>query len=141
MVTAAYFRSMGISRTVSLVGSSGFAAIARKIGSDVAVPIKDTVVDSILSHLRGKSVTGIHTFAEGDLEIIEYCIPQTAPVCGKALKDISMPGIFLVLILTKGDAYGIPAGDTILEAGDNIVFLVHSAEDQKVMNMLRGEEE
>jgi trk system potassium uptake protein TrkA len=141
MVTAAYFRSMGVSRTVSLVGTSGFAAIARKIGSDVAVPIKDTVVDSILSHLRGKSVTGIHTFAEGDLEIIEYCIPPTAKICGRALKDVSMPGTFLVLILKKGSVYGIPGGDTILQAGDNIVFLVHSAQNHHVMDMLRGEGE
>ncbi|ULQ61210.1 NAD-binding protein [Brucepastera parasyntrophica] len=140
MVTAAYFKSMGVPNTVSLVSSSGFAVIARKIGCDVAVPVKDTVVDSILSHLRGKSVTGIHTFAEGDLEIIEYIIPDSAPVSGRTLKDISIPGAFLILLVNKDNAYVIPSGDTMLQAGDKIIFIVHSTENEKIMGLFRGTE-
>ena len=64
-------KTLGVKKAVCLVQSGNYAAIARNIGIDVAVPIKDALVDTILSHLRGKGVTGIHTLAEGEFEIIE----------------------------------------------------------------------
>ena len=95
MVVSAYMKSLGVNKTISLVSSSGFGEIARNIGVDVAVPIKDTVVDTIMGHLRGKSVTGVHTISDGDLEIIEYALPEDSSLVGKALKELAKPGSIL----------------------------------------------
>lgn len=138
MVTSAYCKALGVQKTISLVGSATMASIARSIGSDVAVPIKETVVDCILSHLRGGAVKSVHTFAEGDLEMVEAVIPHSAPVCGKTLKDIARPGVFLVLLVKKKKGYEIPVGDTVLEEGDKVIFIVHEDESGELLQFFGG---
>ena len=143
MVISAYLKSLGVGKTICLVPSSSFAEIARHIGVDVAIPIKDTVVDAIIGHLRGKSITGVHTVSDGDLEIIEYVMPEDSHLTGKALKDIAEPGSFLVL-LQKGkeqSEYIIPAGNTILNGGDNLVLISNMEETDKVIDYFGGSEE
>jgi trk system potassium uptake protein TrkA len=143
MVISAYLKSLGVGKTICLVPSSSFAEIARHIGIDVAIPIKNTVVDAIIGHLRGKSITGVHTVSDGDLEIIEYVMPEDSHLNGKALKDIAEPGTFLVLLLKNKDQeeYIIPAGNTILHGGDNLVLISNMEETAKVIEYFGGSEE
>ena len=128
MVTAAYLKSLGIEHTIALVASSNFAFMANNLGIDVAVPIKDAVVDSILGHLRGDSVTGIHSVSGGELEITEIILPEDWEETGTLLKEIAKPGLFVVLLVKKHnrEEYFIPSGDTELVSNDKLVVLIHS---------------
>ena len=124
----AYLKSLGIEHTIALVASSNFAFMANNIGIDVAVPIKDAVVDSILGHLRGDSVTGIHSVSGGELEITEIILPEDWEETGTLLKEIAKPGLFVVLLVKKHnrEEYFIPSGDTELVSNDKLVVLIHS---------------
>ncbi|MBR5966112.1 MAG: NAD-binding protein, partial [Treponema sp.] len=137
MVVAAYLESLGVGRSVSLVESSTFAQIARKLGVDVPVPLRDTVVDSIMSHLRGKSVTGIHTVSEGQLEIVECVLSPSSKLVGKTLLDIANPGAFLVMLEKKAGAqnYVIPIGSTILDANDQLIIISLAEETEKILKL------
>ncbi len=61
MVISAYLESLGVEKSIVLVNQSQYGNIARRLGIEVAIPMRDTLVDSIISHLHGKSVKGIHT--------------------------------------------------------------------------------
>lgn len=140
MVVSAYMKSLGVRKTISLVASAGFAEIARNIGVDVAVPIKDTVVDTIVGHLRGKSVTGVHTISDGDLEIIEYVMPEDSELAGKTLKEVANPGSFLVLLI-KGSGsqeFVIPGGSTELHTGDRLVLICNMERTPQVLEYFGG---
>lgn len=141
MVVAAYLESLGVGRSVSLVESSTFAQIARKLGVDVPVPLRDTIVDSIMSHLRGKTVTGIHTVSTGQLEIVECTLPVGSKVVGKSLLDISNPGTFLVLLEKKSGAknYVIPVGSTVLDANDQLILITLADEAQNILKLFGAE--
>lgn len=136
MVTSAYMKSLGVSKTICLVLSGSYGLIARNIGIDVAVPIKDVIVDSILSHLRGKSVTGIHTVSEGELEILEFVLLEDSAVIGKQIKHIAEPGSFLILLIQeKGKTeFIVPSGDTTLEVGDKLVVIAYIKDNKHIMN-------
>lgn len=142
MVSSAYFKSLGVSKTICLVASEGFATMARNIGVDVAVPIKDAVVDSIMSHLRGKSVFGVHTIGDGEIEIVEAEVPAGSDKAGKSLKEVAMPGVFLLLMIRKNNAteYTIPDGNTVLESGDGLVLIAYSKDNRLVMDRLTSTE-
>ena len=135
MVMAAYLESLGVKQTVSLVGSSAFAEVSRKIGIDVPVPLRDAVVDSIMSHLRGKSVKEIHTVTNGQLEIVECEVASDSKFSGKELKEISNPGTFLVLMDKKSglDQYQIVNGNARITAGDHIVLITVAENSKKVL--------
>jgi trk system potassium uptake protein len=140
MVLAAYLESLGVAKTVSLVASSAYATIARKLGIDVPVPLRDAVVDSIMSHLRGRTVMGIHTINTGDLEVIECVLPETSPYIGKTLKNISDPGVFLVMLLQKDGTgeYTIPVGNTVLSTGDRLILVTGTVETRRILDRFNG---
>lgn len=135
IVMAAYIESLGVQNSICLVSSAAFGSIARKIGIEVAVPIRDTVIDSIMSHLKGDSVSGIHSVNGGTLEIAELTISEESSVKDKALKDIAENGKFLVLMIKKSsqDSYTIASGNTILESDDKIVLITTSDENETVL--------
>ncbi len=139
MVISAYMESLGVGKTIALVAQSSFADIARKLGIEVAVPLRDTIVDSIMSHLRGKNVTGIHTISNGAFEIVECDLPSTSKFTGKALKDIASPGEYLLLLIKKigQDYYELPAGNTILAAGDHLV-IIEKTGNKKILERFSG---
>ena len=136
MVLAAYLESLGVKQTISLVGSSAFAEISRKLGIDVPVPLRAAVVDSIMSHLRGKSVKEIHTVTNGQLEIVECEVTSDSKASGKELKEIANPGSFLVLMDKKSgvDQYQIVNGNTRITAGDHIVLITVAENSRKVLS-------
>lgn len=140
MVLAAYLESLGVGKSIGLVETAAYADIARKIGIDVAIPLRDAVVDSIMSHLRGEAVTGIHSVNDGSLEIIECKVLENSPVNNKQLKEIAENGKFLILLVQKpGDMqYKIPVGNTILSSGDSVVLITTAEENQHVLEKFGG---
>ncbi|MBO4404417.1 MAG: NAD-binding protein [Treponema sp.] len=141
MIICAYFETLGVEKTVTLTASSAFTDIARKLDIEVAVPLRDSVVDSIISHLRGKTVTGVHTVCNGQFEIVECDLPEKSRYTGKTLKDISAPGEYLLLLIKKAgsELYELPQGDTVLASGDHLV-LIEKTGDKKVLEKFAGRE-
>lgn len=133
MITAAYLKTIGVRKVICLVQSCNYGMIARKIGIDVAVPIKDAVVDSILSHLHGKSVTDLHSIGDGKLEIFELTIDNQSSAVGKHLRDFSVIN-FLVLLIAKKDSnnYVVPTAETLFEGGDRIVLIADRQKKDKI---------
>lgn len=140
MILAAYLEGLGVKQSISLVTSSEFGVIATKLGVDVPVPLRDAVVDSIMSHLRGKAVKEIHTVS--DLEIAECEISALSKMCGKVLKDISSQGKYLVLMRkSRGEEnYEIAGGNTEINAGDHIVLIAPGESSKKILEMFAGKE-
>lgn len=138
LVVSAYLESLGVEKTIALVAQSQYGNIARKLGIDVTIPIRDTLVDSIVSHLYGKSVTGIHTISDGSLEIVECDLPMNCEFAGRQLKDIAAPGEFLILLIKKQNGkYEIPQGNTVLSPNDHLV-LIERTGDKKILEKFTG---
>lgn len=132
MVVSAYLESLGVEKTIALVAHSAFGDIARKLGVDVAVPVRDTLVDSIMSHLHGKSVTGIHTVSNGAFEIVECDLPSSSKLVGKTLKEIADPGNYLMLLVKNREttATNCPS-ETLFLTQATILFLLSRQEIAK----------
>lgn len=134
LVIAAYLKSRGVKRTIALTASGEFDDVARKLGVDVAVPMRDTVVDSIISHLRGKSVKSIHTVCNRMFEIVECDISAAGRAAGKSLQELAPNGAYLVLLVRDpGIAkFKIPNGTTVLQAGGRAVLAVRAGDNQVI---------
>ena len=111
------------------------------MGVDVAVPIRDTVVDSIMSHLHGENVKEVHTVSTGGFEIIDCDIPSKSLVIGKQLKEIAKPGKFLMLLIQKSGSsgYDIMNGNTSLNVGDHVVLIQESG-SKEILELISGKD-
>lgn len=141
MVLSAYLESLGVRQSISLVSSSSFVTVADKLGVDVAIPLRDSVVDSIMSHLRGKSVKEIHTITNGKLEVVECEISANSKIKDKTLREISNPGTFLVLMIKKvgQNEYSIVDGNTQVRQNDRIVLISEAENSKKVLLYFAGD--
>ncbi|MDR3338273.1 MAG: NAD-binding protein [Treponema sp.] len=142
IITAVYLKSRGVSRTIALVTSPGYAPIARQLGVDVVVPMKSVVVDSILSHLMGRAVTRVHRLGDGSINILELETGADAPVADKPLKDCSLPPGTLVMLVNRKELSFIPQGNHLINAGDRIVLIAkkgNEAEIGRLFNASAGE--
>lgn len=140
MILAAYLEKMGVKQSISLVSSSKFVTVADLLGVDVAVPLQDSVVDTIMSHLRGKSVKGIHTVTNGHLEIVECEVSNDSKATGKTLREIANPGNYLLLMSRKSgfDEYKIADGNTTIYTGDHVVLITVAENSKKILSYFTG---
>ena len=141
LVTAAYLKSRGVKKTIALTAHSSYGDIARKLGVDVAVPMRGTVVDSIRGRLRGGRVDAVHSVCNRRFEIVEGYVAPKSSVVGKRLQDVMDLGSFLVLLHRPADgaAYEVPRGGTVLEADAHVV-LITAAGDTRLVSRFCGKE-
>ena len=128
LVAAAYLKSRGVGRTVALTASSSFDEIARKLGIDVAVPLRDAVVDAISGHLRGRNVLSVHSVCNRRFEIVECEIQPGSRAAGRPLRELSLPGEYLLLLVRRPgeSAFETPSGRTVLPEGGRVVLVMRA---------------
>jgi trk system potassium uptake protein TrkA len=132
IITAVYLKSRGVDRTIALVSGSGYAAIARQLGVDVVIPMKSVVVDSIISHLMGRRVRGVHRLGDGSIGIIEVEIGPQAPVTDTSLTEFRLSAGGLVMLVNRGAQSFIPRGDYVFTAGDRIILIAKNGSDAEI---------
>jgi trk system potassium uptake protein TrkA len=132
IITAVYLKSRGVGRAVALVTGSGYAAIARRLGVDVVIPIKSAVVDSILSHLMGGGVKGVHRLGDSGIGVIEVEVGRDAPAAETPLTEFHLAEGGLVMLVTREEGSFIPRGDYVFKAGDHITLLSKNGNEPEI---------
>ncbi len=132
LVTAAYMKSKGVKKTITLTANSAYGSIANKLGVDVAVPMRGSVVDAIMGHLRGKNVMSLHSVCSRRFEIVEGVIPPNAAVAGKTLSGLTETVLSDSLVLlyraSDGESWSVPGGGTVMEPGSSVFLIVRSGD-------------
>ena len=143
LVTAAYMKSRGVTKTIALTSNSSYGEIARKLGVDVAVPMRGAVVDAVMGHLRGRHVQSVHSVSNRTFEIIEGCISPKSHAAGRTLRELmeKHPGETLVLLHQPGNAsaYDVPHGSTALAPDEKVVLIVRSGDVKAAGRFFGGE--
>jgi trk system potassium uptake protein TrkA len=129
IIAAIYLKSLGVRRAIALVLSPGHKTIALQLGVDVAIPLKSVVVDSILSHLMGRGISGVHNIGDGSVSIIKLEIGSDSPAAEKNIKEFHFSQNGLVMLVNRGETSFIPQGDYIFKAGDKIVLIVKNGNE------------
>ena len=98
------------------------------------IPMRGTVVDSILSHLSGRNVSAIHSVCNRSFEIVEGDISDKSRFAGKKLRELSdLNGEFLLLLARNSSgATAMPNGETALDAGSHVVLIVRSGDTRLI---------
>ncbi len=68
---------------------------------------------------------------EGKVMLTELVVKDASQACGKALRDIVLPGGVLVASILRGEEVIVPQGGTQLQAGD-LILVISQPENQAV---------
>ncbi|MDR0387823.1 MAG: Trk system potassium transport protein TrkA [Treponema sp.] len=132
IITAVYLKSRGVDRAVAMVTGPGYAAIARRLGVDVVIPMKTVVVDSILSHLMGGGVTEVHRLGDGSVDIIEVEIRKDVPAADTSIAAFRLSAGGLLMLVNRGGDSFIPRGDYVFKEGDRIVLITKTGSHAEI---------
>lgn len=142
LLTAAYLKLRGVTKAIALTLDSAFGGIAAKLGIDVTVPMRDVVIDTIMSHLRGRNIKAVHSVGARKFEIVSCEVSSKGDVVGRKLKDIDELKGSLVLLIRQPEnsGYEIPNGGTELREGAFVVLIMPSG-DSEMLEMFAGKPE
>ncbi len=113
--------------------------IFKKLGIDVAVNSTNIILEAIKQEVPTHPLTHLLTIRDKGLEIVEVKIPAESTTVGKPIKELSVPqGSRLALIVHKKGKPLIPAANTILQAGDQIIAVTTPESEEALRTALRG---
>jgi len=69
------------------------------------------------------AAVSVHAIADGQAEAVEFIVDETTKNCGVPLKQMKLRPNVLVASITHGTRTEIPNGDSVFNAGDNVVVV------------------
>ena len=74
----------------------------------------------------------------GQVGLVEVTLAEDAPVADRAIRDLDVPRDATFVAIIRDDHVVIARGDTVLQAGDEVMALVTPESEDAVRQMLIG---
>jgi len=128
-------RQLGGARTICFVAKEeyvrtfgaedgGVVSGAPALGIDHLVWPARMLADRIEKVLAVPGATDVGQFARGRISLLEYRLKADLPLAGKPLAEVrNLPAGVLIVGVTRGDEWFVPRGQSVLEAGDRVLFM------------------
>ncbi len=94
---------------------------------DQAINPSQIIVETILKFLETPGVVNVAEFADGEVLLREFDIPENAPIAGKTIQEIrsiTQMDSFLIVAIVRNGELVTPKDQDILQAGDRFYTLV-----------------
>jgi trk system potassium uptake protein TrkA len=137
ILACALAKQLGAARSLCLVNSSGYASVIRSFVIDSEINPRVVTVSRILQHVRRGRILSVHSVANGDGELMEAEALETAPIIGKALKDLPQLEGVRVGAIVRGGKVIIPDGDTQIQVKDHVVLFATADSVRDVEQLFR----
>ena len=107
-----------------------------EMGVDVALNQSDILAHLVAEEMSLGDMMTLLKLRKGEYSLVEEKVYPTALACGKPLKDIKLPDECSVVAIIRKNQLIIPHGNTLLEAYDEILALVHRKNLAEVASLL-----
>jgi trk system potassium uptake protein len=77
-------------------------------------------------------------FEGGNVRLVEVTLADTSPVIDQAIRDIDIPRDATIVAVIRHEHVVMPRGDTIFEAGDEVLAMVTGDSEGDVRQILTG---
>ncbi len=106
------------------------------MGVDVAINQADMMAHLIAEEMSLGDMMTLLKLRRGQYSLVEEKVHPTAVAAGKAIRDLNLPSeCVLAAVIRKGDLI-IPRGDVVLQAADEILAVVHTAQIEALAALL-----
>ena len=107
-----------------------------EMGVDVALNQSDILAHLVAEEMSLGDMMTLLKLRKGEYSLVEEKVYPTALACGKPLKDLKLPDECSVVAIIRKNQLIIPHGNTLLEAYDEILALVHRKNLAEVASLL-----
>jgi len=85
------------------------------------------IIDTIVKIISTPGVVNVAEFAEGEVLLREFDIPENAPIAGKQIQELSSVSTmdsFVIVAIVRAGKLIIPQADDVIQPGDKIYTIV-----------------
>lgn len=115
-------------RGMEFTPNNNDAALSLKdLSIDQAINPPQIMVETILKFLETPGVVNVAEFADGDVLLREFDVPEEAPIAGKPIQNIrsiTLIDSFIIVAIVREGELIIPKDEDVIHAGDRFYTLV-----------------
>ena len=82
------------------------------------------------------SLVRLLQFQGGSAHLVEVTLAEDSPAASVAIADLGIPRDATVVAVVRDDRLVVPRGDTVLQAGDEVLVLVTADAEEAVQALL-----
>jgi len=97
-----------------------------EMGVDVALNQADILAHLVAEEMSLGDMMTLLKLKRGEYSLVEEKVFPTAGVCGKQLKEITLPEECTIVAIIRNHQLIIPHGNTVIEGNDEVLGLVHA---------------
>ena len=110
-------------RSIALVNKFNYLNAARRLGVDVIISPKYSVVNTILKHIQHGRVKSVQSILGGRAEVIESTLDGSRGFVGKSVREVKLPRNSQIIAVTRAENNIVPGDEFTLRDGDKITIL------------------
>jgi trk system potassium uptake protein TrkA len=127
-----------VPHTVARINNPKNESIFKKLGIDATISSTSVILAHIEQELPSHPLIPLMAL-KGGLEIVEVKIPPEAQVVGRPIKGILLPQQSLITLIVGSDGQArLPTGDTVIQAGDEVVAVTMLENEEGLRSALTG---
>jgi trk system potassium uptake protein TrkA len=107
-------------------------------GVDVAVSTPHMLTALVEEAVSVGSLVQLLQFEGGDASLVEVTLADDSPAAGKTIAELGVPRDASIVALVRQRRLLVPRGDTVIQAGDEVLALVTSESENDVKSLLIG---
>ena len=107
-------------------------------GVDVSVSKPRLMAALVEEAVTVGDLVRLMTFRQGQANLVEITLPDSAPYVGSAVRDVPLPRDAALVAILRGKRVIAPSQDDPLEAGDELVFVCTAQVEDAVREVMLG---
>ncbi len=107
-------------------------------GVDVSVSTPHLMTALVEEAMSVGTLVRLLQFAEGRARLVEVTLAANTPAHGRQISDLGMPRDASIVAVVRDRRVVVPRGDTVLDAGDEVIALVTEDSEEAVRAVLVG---
>ena len=130
-------QEFGVPRTIARVNHPENRWLFNETwGVDVAVSTPHMLTALVEEAVSVGSLVRLLRFEQGKVTLVEVTLVAASPIIGKALRDVDTPHDATIVAVIRDQHVVVPRGDTVLQAGDEVLALVAPAAEAELRQLL-----
>ena len=107
-------------------------------GVDVSVSTPHLILALTEEALSVGSLVRLLQLEKGKARLVEVTLAEDSPVIGPSIRELNVPRDSTFVAVLREDHVVVPRGDTVFEAGDEVIALVTPDSEDEIRRMLTG---
>lgn len=124
-----------VKKVITRANNSRSLETFHKLGVTNTVCSTDTITKLIEQEVESASSRLIASLNKGRAAICDFKILEDSKVAGTSLKDIILPKSSLVISILRGPELIIPKGNSVLQAGDEVIAICLGDSQRKLVKL------